>query len=111
MGDALAKVTVSADWRAHWLVLAGLVAYWIFILVRAILWRAVPWYFKLISVAAYPVAIVALLLPTYQSALLIPALALIVVGFVLDGLWRHTDILGRFDDPGRRPRAGRHRTS
>lgn len=93
------------------LVVAGLGFYWIFLLVRAILWAAVPWYFKGISVLAYPVAVAALLVPEYEFAVGLVSLVPMVVGFVVDGLWRRTDVLGVFDDPRHRARPGRHRSS
>jgi hypothetical protein len=92
-----------------WVVVAAFLVYWIFIIVRATLWVAVPWYFKGVSVMAYPVAISALIFPAYETVLLPAGLVLIVVGFIIDGLWRRTEILGSFDDPRRKSRAGRHR--
>lgn len=93
-----------------WLVLVCLFAYWVFLVVRAVLWRAVPWYFKIVSLVAYPLAMCALVFPRYEYVLGLPAIALIFVGFALDALWRHTTWLGSFDDPGRRSRSGRHRS-
>ncbi|MFC0002787.1 hypothetical protein [Micromonospora siamensis] len=92
-----------------WPVVLGLSAWWVVLLVRAILWRAVPWYLKAVSLVAYPMAVAALFMPRYEYALGLPAIGLIWAGFVIDGLWRRTDVLGRFDDAGRRPLRGRRR--
>ncbi|SCG42318.1 hypothetical protein [Micromonospora halophytica] len=92
-----------------WLVSAALAGWWIYVLVRAVRSRAVPWRFKVWSVLAYPVGVGALLLPRLEFPLGVAFLVLVVIGFVLDGLWLRTDLLGRFDDPARPSRPGRHR--
>lgn len=53
VGEEVASVPVASavkpDEPALWLVLLGLFVYWVIILVRAILWRSVPWRLKIVS--------------------------------------------------------------